>query len=412
MFPGTTAALTATAVDANGGSLANVPVTWSTSNPNVATINASGVLTAVAVGSVQVTATSGTSSATATVRVIRQVSTVVLSPDPASVVAARTLQLVATPKAADGSEIDPADRDVTWSVANPAGPTRATVSGTGLVTGLYPGDVDVTVSVDGVTRTVRVTVKAAGLTIGAPSTMFLGATAALSATVVDADGVSLADVPVTWSTSDPNVATISANGVLTAVAVGSVQVTATSGGSSAAATVRVIRQVASVVLSPDPATVIAARTVQLVAVAKAADGTDIDLAGRAVSWSVANPAGPTRATVSTTGLVRGLYPGDVDVTVSVDGVTKTSRVTVKAASLTILNMPTGLVVPGQKATLTALVLDADGGTLANVPVTWSTANPNIATVDANGVLTATGSGFTTITATGGGVSGTAFIHVR
>jgi uncharacterized protein YjdB len=57
------------------------------------------------------------------------------------------------------------------------------------------------------------------------------------------------------------------------------------------------------------------------------------------------------------------------------------------------------------------VLDANGGVLANVPVTWSTSNSNIATVDANGLLSAIADGFVTITATGGGVSGTTSLHV-
>jgi uncharacterized protein YjdB len=412
VYAGTTASLTATAVDAKNAPLANVPVAWSSSNPGVATIGANGVLTAVAVGSTQVTATAGASRATATVRVIRRVSTIVMSPDPATVVVARSLQLVAVPKAADGTDAgDLADRSITWSVANGAGPTRATVSATGLVTGRYPGNADVTVSIDGVTKTLRVVVTAAGLSIESPATVYAGTTASLTATAVDANGAVLPNVPVAWSSSNPGVATIDANGVLTAVAVGSTQVTATGGASSATATVRVIRRVSTIVMSPDPATVVAATSLQLVAVPKAADGTDAgDLADRRITWSVASAAGPTRATVSATGLVTGLYPGNADVTVSIDAVTKTLRVVVTAARLRI-ESPTTSTVTGANVQLTAVVLDANGAVLANVPVTWSTSNPNIATVDANGMLTATGVGFVTITATGGGVSGTSFMHV-
>jgi len=174
----------------------------------------------------------------------------------------------------------------------------------------------------------------------------------------------------------------------------------------------VIRSVSSVVMSPDPATVVVARTLQLVAVPKAADGTDAgDLADRKVTWSVANAAGPIRATVSGTGLVTGLYPGDADVTVSIDGVTKTLRVVVTAASLRIAS-PSTFMLTGTSVQLTAIVLDANSAVLANVPVTWSSSNPNVAAIDANGVLTATTPGFVTITATGGGVSGTAFMHVE
>src|SRR4030095_8030502 len=94
-------------------------------NPAVLSINpTTGSATAVAVGSAKVTATAGTRSASATVKVIRRVSTVVLTQDPASVVAARTLQLVAVPKATDGTDAgELADRDIRWSVVNPAGST-------------------------------------------------------------------------------------------------------------------------------------------------------------------------------------------------------------------------------------------------------------------------------------------------
>ena len=383
---------------------------WSSSNPSVATIDANGALTAVAAGATQITATSGASSATATVRVIRRVSTIVMGPDPASVVVARTLQLVAVPKAADGKDAgDLADRAITWSVAN-TGTVRATVSATGLVTGVYPGNADVTVSIDGITKTLRVAVTAAGLTINSPSVVYVGANASLTATAVDADGAVLPNVPVAWSSSNPGVATIDANGVLTAVAVGSTQVTATAGASRATATVRVINRVATIVMSPDPASVVAARTLQLVAVPKAADGSDAgDLADRKIGWSVAS-ATPSRATVSATGLVTGLYPGNADVTVSIDGVTKTLRVVVTAASLRI-DSPTSATAPGKQVQLTAVVLDANGATLANVPVTWSSSNPNVASVDPNGLLTATAEGFVTITASGGGVSGTTTMHI-
>ena len=412
VYAGAKASLTATVVDAKNAPLANVPVQWRSANPSIATIDANGVLTAVAAGATQITATSGASSATATVRVIRRVSSVVMSPDPASVVVARTLQLVAVPKAADGSDAgDLADRNITWSVANTTGTVRATVSATGLVTGVYPGNADVTVSIDGVTKTLRVVVTAAGLTINSPSVVYVGANASLTATAVDANGAVLPNVPVAWSSSNPGVATIDASGVLTAVAVGSTQVTATAGTSRAAtATVRVINRVATIVMSPDPASVVAARSLQLVAVPKAADGSDAgDLTDRNISWSVAN-ATPSRATVSGTGLVTGLYPGNANVTVSIDGVTKTLRVVVTAASLRI-DSPTSFTAPGTQVQLTAVVLDANGATLANVPVTWSSSNPNVATVDPNGVLTATAEGFVTITASGGGVSGTTTMHV-
>jgi uncharacterized protein YjdB len=57
------------------------------------------------------------------------------------------------------------------------------------------------------------------------------------------------------------------------------------------------------------------------------------------------------------------------------------------------------------------VFDAKDAVLANVPLSWSTSNPSVATVDPNGVVRAVGQGLAIITATGGGVSGTSPVHV-
>jgi uncharacterized protein YjdB len=236
----------------------------------------------------------------------------------------------------------------------------------------------------------------------------------LIASAMDGQGRTITSRKIKWSTDNPSVLTINpTTGGVTAVAVGSARVTATAGTRSGTVTVRVIRRVVSVGLSPDPApAVVAASSLQLVAVPKAADGTDAgDLADRDVTWSVVNPAGPTRtATVSATGTVTGVYPGDADVTVSIDGVTKALRVVVTAAKIRI-ESPSTFMFVGTTMPLTATVLDANDAPLANVPVTWSTSDPKIATVDANGVLTGVGSGYVFITATGGGVSATSPVHV-
>jgi alpha-tubulin suppressor-like RCC1 family protein len=67
--PGQTAQLAATATDAHGEPVADRPVTWSSSDPSVATVDASGLVTAVALGSVVITATADAMSGTSAVEV-------------------------------------------------------------------------------------------------------------------------------------------------------------------------------------------------------------------------------------------------------------------------------------------------------------------------------------------------------
>jgi uncharacterized protein YjdB len=254
----------------------------------------------------------------------------------------------------------------------------------------------------------------AQVAFGAIPVLRLGETRTLTASALDGQGNAITSRKIQWSTENPNILTVDATtGAVRAVGVGSVRVTATAGARSASTTVRVIRRVNSVVVTPDPApNVRAAATLTLVANPKTADGTDAgDLADRAITWSVANPAGATRtASVSANGTVTGVYPGDADVTVSVDGVEKTLRLRVTAASVGIQS-PSTFVLVDTKMSLKATVLDANDAPLAGVPVTWSTSNPNVATVDATGAVTGVGTGLAIITATGGGASGSSPLHV-
>ena len=66
---GATQAFTATAFDAAGKTLGNVTFTWSSSNPNVASVSAAGVATGVTAGDATITATAEGKSATATLHV-------------------------------------------------------------------------------------------------------------------------------------------------------------------------------------------------------------------------------------------------------------------------------------------------------------------------------------------------------
>jgi len=256
--------------------------------------------------------------------------------------------------------------------------------------------------------------RVAQVTLGGTSVLRQGESRTLTASAKDPQGNAIAARAFQWSSDNPGVLSINpTTGTVTAVSAGSSRITATTGVRSGTATVRVIRRVASVVLGPaTPPPVVAATTLTLVATARAENGVDTsDLSDRTITWSVVNPAGPTRtANVSPNGTLTGVYPGDADVTVSIDGLTATLRLRVIAARVVIQSPNTAALVGGTMP-VTANVLAADNAILPNVPVTWSTSDPTVATVDANGVLTGKGPGLAIITATGGGASGSAPIHV-
>src|SRR5205823_6141106 len=126
---GQTVQLTATPRDASGNPLAGRVITWQSSNGAVASVNGSGLVTAVATGAATITATSEGQSGTAVVTVSNvPVASVTVTPASASVPQGATVQLTATPRDANGTALT--GQVVTWGSNNTA---VATVSGSGRV---------------------------------------------------------------------------------------------------------------------------------------------------------------------------------------------------------------------------------------------------------------------------------------
>src|SRR2546426_1057937 len=142
---GQAAQFTAIPKDANGFALAGRVVTWSSNNTAVATVNASGLATGVAVGSATITATSEGKNGTAVLTVSNvPVASVTVAPASASVPVGQTAQLAATPKDASGTPLS--GRVVTWASSNTA---VATVNGSGLVYGVAAGAATITATSEG-----------------------------------------------------------------------------------------------------------------------------------------------------------------------------------------------------------------------------------------------------------------------
>jgi len=155
---GATSVLQATVKDQNGNLMTGQTVTWSTNNPAAATVNSSGVVTGVAAGSATITATSsgktGTSSITVTA-VAPVVTTVTVAPTSASLVVGATTTLQATVKDQNGNVMT--GQTVTWTTNNAA---AATLSSSGVVTGVAAGSATITATSSGKIGTSSITVTA------------------------------------------------------------------------------------------------------------------------------------------------------------------------------------------------------------------------------------------------------------
>ncbi len=128
---GGTATFAAIAKDAAGNQLSGVSITWSSSEPAVATVvQSTGIATAVSNGVTQIAATSGSISAISSLTVRQELATLELTPTAATRVPVEPVQFTATPADANGHAID--DLIVTWSLSDS---TVAAVDSTGEVIG-------------------------------------------------------------------------------------------------------------------------------------------------------------------------------------------------------------------------------------------------------------------------------------
>ena len=389
---GTTQQLTATPTDAAGTPLTGRAVSWSSRDPSIAVVSSTGQVTGIAPGTAPVVATVEGQSATATVTVRPvPIAAVRVTPDNSSIGVGGTVRLAAVPVDAAGNTL--AGRTVAFA-SN--APNTARVAADGTVTGVAAGTVTITATSEGVngTATVRVTPTTTVASVQVtPDTASLtvGQTRAFTATPRANDATPIPGRAVTWSSGGPSVISVSSAGVATAVGPGTAQVLAQVDGITGTATVTVRSiPVASILVTPSPAGVLAGSSTQLTAVTRDAGGNA--LTGRTVIWTSSNE---TIALVASDGRVTGVAPGSATVRATSEGVTGSATVNVAPV---VRVAPTSVTVRVNR-TVQLVATDHTNRPLSSSEVTWSSSNPLIASVDINGSVRGNVSGLGTATIT-------------
>ncbi|MEO6529225.1 MAG: Ig-like domain-containing protein [Gemmatimonadaceae bacterium] len=411
---GSTTQLTPTVIDANDVVVTGRPVTWASSNTAIATVSGVGLVTGVGVGTAIITATSEGRSGTTTVTVsLVPVRSVTLAPTTLSLTPLQTGTLVPTVTLANGTVVT--DRLVAFTSSDPL---IASVTQAGVVTALLPGTSTITASSGGQSATSVVTVglvPVATVTV-APATVSLTPlqTRTLVATVTDANGTVVTNRPVSWSSSNALVATVTQAGVVTALIVGSTTITATSESKSGTATVTVGPvPVGSVTVTPSTATLAAGAGTTLTATVKDANGNVMQ--GAQVAWSTSNSQ---VAAVSSSGAVTTSLAGTATITATSGGQSGTATITVNPGAVTSVSVTpkTGSVRVGVTGQLTATAKDSKGNVVTGRTFVWTSSNNTNATVAAGnpssiGLVTGKKAGTATITVTADGQADTAAITV-
>jgi uncharacterized protein YjdB len=335
------------------------------------------------------------------------VESVTVTPSTATVAVGATLTLGATLRDSDGDAM-PGVR-VLWTSEDA---TIASVSQTGVVTGVGVGSVLIAASARGKDAFARLTITPAPVATvrlsAANQALFVGDAVRLSAETLDGAGNALGR-PVTWSTSNEAVASVTADGLVSAIAPGGAIITAASEGRSAVASITVSPiAVASISVSPEDNDVVVGQTTQLTADLR--DVTGAPLTNRIIAWSSSNAS---VATVTSQGVVTAVAPGSAIISASVDGKSASAAVIVTArpASAVILSPGQITIFSGQALQLGALVTDDRGQVLTGRPISFASSNPLIATVSSAGLVTGLTAGTVIITAASEDASGTATITV-
>ena len=414
---GTSEQLTATGTFSDGSTEdLTATASWTATPAGTVTVDPNGLVTGTAVGSATVTATqegvSGTTTVTVTSATLVSIS---ITPPNPSIANGTSEQLTATGTFSDGSTED-LTATASWT-ATPAG--TVTVDPNGLVTGTGVGSATITANQAGASGATTVTVTAAvltSITITPPNpSIAKGTTVQLTATGTLSDGTTQdLTQSVSWTSAPAGFATVDPNGLVTGTGVGSATITATQAGVSGSATVTVTAAVlTAITITPPNSSIALGTTVQLTATGTLSDGTTQDLTG-SVSW-FANPA--STATVDPNGLLTGTKVGTAHVIAVQGTVVGSALVTVTAAVLTSITItpPNPSVAKGTTVQLTATGTFSDGTTQDfTASADWTSTADAIATVGntgSPGLVTGTGVGSATITATQAGVSGSATVTV-
>lgn len=196
------------------------------------------------------------------------------------------------------------------------------------------------------------------------------ATSQLNVATADASGNSLSGRTVTWTSEPATVATVSTTGLVTAVAPGTATVTATSEGKTGTATVTVLHPVATVTLDKTASSFVPAQTLQLTATLKATTG-DV-LSNRAIAWTT---SAASVATVSTTGLVTAVNPGDATITATSEGKTATFAATVMQGGVVIANATTTITNSDSSVSLSIPAGAAPNGLTISIDPTTTVPSP-------------------------------------
>ncbi len=408
-----------------------MPATFIFSSSNsVGTVSSTGLAKGIAVGATTITASTGGKTASVLL-------TVVAVPPPAPVL----MQISVSPSTASiqvgqqqsysavgYDQFNHVMSGVAFTWASDGSSSIATMNGN-IATGVSAGAVHVTASAAGISSApASLTVlppprvlTAITVTPGASSISTSG-TQQFTAIGYDQNGAAMSGIVFAWSTSNQNVATISGAGLASGISVGTTQIMAFAQGVSSGGASLTVTQPASVLTSidasPSTAFIQAGAAQQFVVVGFDQYGNA--MTGITFAWSSSNTNVATVSGINsegeTIGVASGIAAGSTQITVNAGGVTATVSLNVTAPpppppppqvnAISVVASDSSINVGGTQQ-FSAFATDQYGAAMSGVSFNWTSSDPTVASVDANGLATGVAAGTAQISASAQGVSSNA-----
>jgi hypothetical protein len=388
--------------------------TWTSAQPNVASIKTGGMAISRTVGTTSITAAYQSMSASANLAVApAALVSIVVTPQTPSLSPNHSVQLTATGTFTDGTTQN-LSGVVTWSST----PTSILgVSATGLATANSAGAATVTASEGSITGSDALAVALptlVSIAVSPPSLTLTPAHSAQLKAVGTYNDSSTQDISasVTWSASPSGIVSVSSNGAATGKALGAATISATLNTVSGMDTVAVVAPTLnSISISPSGASIPLGLNQQLSALGTYSDGSTQDLTN-SVQWASSSP---TIVSFSGSGMATADALGTAMVAATSGTISATSQLQVIppiVVSFTVAP-PSSLLALGAREQLTALATFSDGTTQdMTTSVSWSSENPAIANISNQGLLEADQVGDTVVSVSSDSVTGSANVSVK
>ena len=344
-------------------------MTWKSNDENVATVE-NGKIKAVGFGTTTIDVTMGSQTASVKVTVRLPLESITLDQKELTLNRGESQSLTVRYNPDNTTD----SKDVSWKSSDEK---VATVDQNGNVKAVGAGTATITANGANNTKaTCEVTVKVpmTGMTINHKElTLNKGDSEKLKVTITPADTTD--DTTVEWSSSNTHAVTVSKDGTVTAVGNGDAQIMGYCNGFQVFCNVTVKVPMTGFELEETELTMNLNDTHFLNAIWKPTDTTD----NTAVTWSSSNEKA---VTVNENGFLMAVGAGTATIKAECNGFEATCKVTVKNPLLGLSidgDIYTYYLEEGQEVDLDVTYYPED--TTDNKDVTWSSSNPNVASVD-------------------------------